>query len=833
MQVMFKLSRALFVRVLVGFFFRTGLALTVLSVVVVRPTYADTFEMDFPFRLDNREVAQMPASLDGFTLTSISASVFKQNLNKQLSTSVNAWLTEQGDNAITVEQFKARGIHLTLSTQDMLIALKLDESAMATDSLTYAQKKHVVLPENAASWSLLNNFNLKHQRSNNNDSYDSQFEWLFAGNVGGGEAVNFNGSVFWDHHDTTNSQAYRGDLSLFYDEPTKPLRFTFGDTQSRVTGHLSSYQLGGISVSKAYAQLQPQRNLTPGNSQVFMLDRPASLEIFVNDFMISRIRLRPGRYDVNDLPLTSGSNNISIVATYADGKTDQFKFTTHYNAQLLSQGLNDYTVAFGLPSSVVGNVYHYDANWLFSGAYEYGVSDVLTLGANGVAQSRGVVAGLAATMGKSWGNVAFRFSASGGQVNSGQAFTIDTEHSVFGQSGSGSPNLRLGYEKKHGFTPSPWLENRNTSTTQRLYYDYSFYLNDNIDFNTSGSVLLNANNQQTNDFTVQANWRGQGLNISAGYSRGITSDVVDTDQQRYFLNFSWSLYDRRNNSRQRVSYSSRTQIVGASHNKVNSNYLGDYGYQLLAERGADHRREQVRGSYTHQFFRADFDADNTNRDTQLARSNASINLSTSLGFADGKVGIGTNITAPFALIEKHQSLEDVDVFINVNRKGLAQGKSGNNFAALINLGSGYSIAQFAVDVPDAPFGYDWGPGTYRVAGGANTGHNFEVGSALSYTVLGVLTNDKGEPMSLKRGMVIQIDAVPQPPIKGQEQGQRKVFFTNRAGRFVLEGVGAGEFILQIKGREGHFTIAESEQRFVDVGTIILLHPINSTKGDKL
>ncbi|NQZ11816.1 MAG: pilus assembly protein PapC, partial [Algicola sp.] len=437
----------------------------------------------------------------------------------------------------------------------------------------------------------------------------------------------------------------------------------------------------------------------------------------------------------------------------------------------------------------------------------------------------------AATTGKSWGNVAFRFSASGGQGNSGQAFNIDTEHSVFGQSGSGSPNLRLGYEKKHGFTASPWLENRNTTTTQRLYYDYSFYLNDNVDFNTSGSVLLNVDNQQTNDFTAKVNWRGQGLNISAGYSYGITNDIVDTDQQRYFLNFSWSLYDRSDNSRQRVRYNSRTQIVGASYNKVNSNYLGDYGYQLLAERGADHRREQVRASYTHSLFRTDFNADNTNRETQHARSNASINLSTSIGMADGKVGIGTNITTPFALIAKHKTLDDVDVLINVNRRDRAQGLSGNHFAALINLGSGYSTAQFTVDVPDAPFGYDWGPGTYRVAGGANTGHTFVVGSALSYTLLGVLTNDKGEPISLKRGKVIQQG-------EGLEDNYIKAFFTNRAGRFVIEGVGYGEFTVQLDGVEGHFTIPESEQRFVDVGTIMLLKtPVTTqkpttAKGDK-
>lgn len=794
--------------------------------ITIRSAYATTFEMDFPVKLNNHAVAQIMAAVDGFTLASISASDFKQNLNKELSDSVNDWLIELGDSAVTVEQFKARGIHLTLSAQDMLIELKLDESAMATDSLTYSQKKHVVLPDNAASWSLLNNFNLKHQRSNNNDSYNTQFEWLFDGNAGGGDGLNFNGSVFWDHSNNGNAKGYRGDLTVFYDQPEKPLRYTFGDTQSRVTGHLSSYQLGGFSISRSYAQLQPQRKLTPGNSQVFLLARAATLNIFVNEFMISRVRLRAGRYNINDLPLTSGSNNISIVATYADGKTQQFDFSTHYNSQLLAKGLSDYSLALGLPSSTEANVYHYGASVLMSGSYQYGFSDVLTLGVNGVAQSQGAVAGVTATIGNPWGNVALRFSASQGHDNSGQAFNIDTEHSLFGQSNSGSPNLRLGYEKKHGFVTAPWLKDRNPLTTERFYYDYSFYVSDNIDFNTTASMMLNASKQQSNDFTVQANWRGHGLNISAGYRYDSTNDVVNADEKRYFLNFSWSFYDRKSNSRERIRFNSRTQIAGVSHNKVNSNYLGDYGYQLSAERGEDYRREQVRSSYTHQLFRADFDAANTTRGMQLARSNAGINLSTSIGLADGHVGIGTNISTPFALVDKHKTLKEVDVLINVNRKNQAQGKSGNKLGALINLGSGYSNAQFTVDVPDAPLGYDWGPGTYRLSGGANTSHYFQVGSALSYTVLGVLTNDKGEPFSLTRGKVVQPGTEIQPG-----KVFSKAFFTNRKGRFVIEGVGFGDFTLQLQGATGHFTIVESDQRFVDAGTIILtdVNPENKVK----
>ncbi|MFT4928787.1 MAG: outer membrane usher protein [Phenylobacterium sp.] len=783
--------------------------------------------MDFPVKLNNVQIGEVLVAVNGFELDSIVASDFHQSFNKQLSDKMNLWLVGQGAQSVTAAQFKAHGIQLALKAQDLVIEMKLEESAMATDKLTYNQKKNAVFPNQEASWALLNNFNLNHRRSNNNQSHDSQFEWLMDGNIGGGDGVNLQGSMFWQNTTgegiSADSQAYRGDFKLFYDQPEKPLRYIFGDTQSRSVGHLSSHQVGGLSINKAWSQLQPQRNLSPGNSQVFVLERNASVEIYVNDFMISRIRLRPGRYNVNDLPLTSGSNKIHLIATFNNGETEQFNFTTHYNAQLLASGLSDYAVAIGYPSTIDSRVYHYGDDLLLSGMMEYGVTDKLTLGVNGVTHNQGHAGGVTATMGSPWGNVSLRYSLSKGPVSKGndqlgQIFSIETEHSVFGQSNFGSPNLRLGYERKDNFVASPWLtqtlnsQNLNSNNdTERLFFDYSYYVSDSIDFNAYGSFILNAAKQRTKEFTAQFNWRQQGLNISTGYRYGVLDDVVETADNQYFINLRWSFYNRQNNTRNRARYTSRTKVATISHTKVNNNNLNDYGYQLQAERGSDYRREQLRSSFTSRLFRTDFSADNFTRDAQHARSNTSINFSTSVGIADGHVGIGTNVTSPFAVISKHRTLNGVDVLLNLNRNQQAQTATGDNIGALINLGSGYTHAQFSVDVPDAPFGYDWGPGTYRLAGGASTGHYFQVGSDLSYTILGVLVDGQGEQISLQRGKVVDASGE-----------YSKSFFTNRAGRFVIEGIGAGEFTVHLNGSLGYFTIAESEQRFVKLGKIMLI-----------
>lgn len=770
----------------------------------------EVFFMDFPVKLNGAEVAQLSAGLDGFELHSVVASEFADKLQKVLSPEVLEWLKSKDKTPVTIAEFAQKGITLKFLQQDMLLEMALQEQAMATDSLSYGRSKYVVEPDGAASWSFLSNLNVNHRRNNNNQSYDTRMEWLMEGNVGGAEGVNFNGGVFFNDSSDSGSDLYRGDLVWFYDEPEKPRRFVFGDTQNRVTGHLSSYQLGGFAIESAYAQLQPQRNLTPSNSQVFVLPRHATIEVFVNGFMLSRVRLRPGRYDINDLPLTSGSNQIRIVATYADGKTDEFDFTSHYNAQLLSEGISDYSFAIGRPTQVLNNVYHYDGNYMLSGSYEYGVSDTLTVGANGAAMKDGQVAGLTATMGYDWGNISTRYTKSRGHGNGGHALSVETEHSVFGQSDFGSPNLRLGFHAKRDFTTTPWQLQSNLVYEQRFNFDYSYYFNDLIDVSLYGSVRYDAQDNQTKELTTQTNWRYEGMNVSFGYSFGDVNNAITQDQSRFFLNFTWSLFNTRSGTRQRVRYSSRNKTLSASHTKINQNYLGDYGYEVTAERGSGSRREQLRSSYTGRIFRTDVTLDNSAREGQLDRANIGVNLSTSVGIADGKVGMGTNISAPFAVISKHRTLGDAEVLVNVSRQNKAQTQTGDLTGALISLGTSYNPSQFNIDVPEAPFGYDWGPGTYKMAGGAATGHHIQIGSSYSFTVMGVLLDDKGEPVSLKRGTVTQ---------SGHDFS--KTVFTNRAGRFVVEGIGPGEFLIQFKGLSGKLVVEDGEERFIDIGDIRL------------
>ncbi|WP_440056767.1 fimbria/pilus outer membrane usher protein (plasmid) [Pseudoalteromonas sp. T1lg65] len=768
-------------------------------------------------RYNSADVGQVSAVVDGLQLKSIAASEFKRSLQTILSDDVLDWLTSRNDQAITPDEFKAQGILLSLQPQDLTIEISLSEAAMATDSLSYGREKHFEAPKGEAKWAVLNNLNLNHERSNNIHDHSSRLEWLMNANVGGGDGINMQSSVFWERSEDKGSRAYRGDIQLFYDQPDEPFRVTLGDTRIRSVGHLSGLQLGGIGLEKAYAELQPQRRVTPGNSQQFVLPRSATLEVFINEFLLSRIKLKAGRYDLSDLPLTSGVNDIRVIATYANGETEEFNFTSHYNSRLLAKGLDDYSVALGRASSLDAGQYQYGDDVLLSGYYDYGISDNLTLGFNGVLQSHAHVIGSVAAINSPVGNISLRYSISEADDITGQAYSIETEHTVLGHGNYGSPNLRLGFEQKQNFVSAPWQALTSIDSSKRAFMDYSYLINDHIDFNLNASRSENSESLVSKNVKAELNIRYESFRIRLGYNYSASDDSRVLSENQYVLNFSWNLYNRKNYTRMQAQYNNRSKVASASYTKTNNNFLDDYGYELRTENGQDHRQEQLKASYTGAFFRADISTNNYTRSKRQADSSASINLSTSVGIADGYLGVGATTTAPFAVVTKHKTLKGTDVLVNVDRLGRVKTQSWDNVGALIDLGSGYATSQFNIDVPDAPLGYDWGPGMYKLVGGASTGHHIQVGSDLSYTVIGTLLDEQGTPIAMQRGQVTKRQNID----SSLETHLTRPFFTNRTGRFVVEGLSVGDYLIEVEGNIGTFSVQEAEQKFVKVGEIKL------------
>lgn len=144
----------------------------------------------------------------------------------------------------------------------------------------------------------------------------------------------------------------------------------------------------------------------------------------------------------------------------------------------------------------------------------------------------------------------------------------------------------------------------------------------------------------------------------------------------------------------------------------------------------------------------------------------------------------------------------------------AVARSGWFGPPLAPINRAYGEHRLVLQVDPLPAGYDLGAGLINAFPGYGSGYRIRVGSAASRTAMGVLMKD-GEPLALVSGTLEPVDAAPP-----DRDAQPKIFFTNRGGRFVGDGLAPGRYRMVIDGSVvGEFVVPEDKEGLVDVGVI--------------
>ncbi|BDX05956.1 fimbria/pilus outer membrane usher protein [Planctobacterium marinum] len=761
--------------------------------------------MSLPVQWQERKIGEVSFVLENFSLHSVEGDALALPLSGLLNDELLRFLN-QSPSEILISTLAERGLSLTLNTKDLVVQLELAPEAMAVDQLTYGNRDYLAKPSDAAKWSILNDFNLRIDKSNI-DEDRLALDWVAQSNYGGHDGYNLNWSVFYEKEDD-DQEVYRGDITLFKDNFSKPRRFEIGDLSSFNKGHLPAVNAGGIGISTPYQQLQPLKRISPTNSQEFYMRLAGEVQVVVNGNIVAKVRLNPGRYDLNDLPLSTGQNDVEVIAIYVNGERESFTFNTFFNSQLLEEGLTIWAFNIGYPSQFRDFRYDYLDPLVMTGFYETGITNTLSAGVNALYVDGDFLVGTSATAGTAWGNFTLRMTTSEYQSTPGSSISIDTEHTVLGSSDFGVPNLRLSYQSRKDFVQSPWLENPTTGNDESWSVNYSWFITDKIDFNLNARRTRNSNDVTSENISAQLNWRYKSMRVSVQYQRQKNDSLVTDDEDSLFINFNWSAFDNQSLTRKRVDYRSQNNNLRASYAKINRNYQDDWGYSIEANKTDELEAVTLSSSYTHNRFRADMTARTQQREG-LSRSNDyRLNLSSSVAIADGKIGIGSNVQTPFAIIDVHPTLKKAEVQINPSPTGQSLGSANTELAGLVNLGSGFTENIVNINALNVPLGYDWGPGTYNIVGGTNTGHVLTIGSDLSYTALGYVKDAENNPVSLQRGTITG-------------EGISATLFTNRKGRFVVEGVGVGKYEIKFGEATATIEIKASEISLVRLGIVKL------------
>ena len=145
-----------------------------------------------------------------------------------------------------------------------------------------------------------------------------------------------------------------------YDFPEAQMRLSFGDTEPLAAPVQRSVEMIGVSLEKSPYKLAPGEVSGSTARTSLRLDRPSEVDVIVNGVVVQHLRLRPGTYNIRDLPLATGSNEITLSIVDDTGARRTETFTTFGATNLLRAGTSEWAATAGVPSYLRDNerAYH-------------------------------------------------------------------------------------------------------------------------------------------------------------------------------------------------------------------------------------------------------------------------------------------------------------------------------------------------------------------------------------------------------------------------------------------------------------------------------------------
>lgn len=573
---------------------------------------------------------------------------------------------------------------------------------------------------------------------------------------------------------------YRRAARLVYDDAKNFRRFSAGDLRLTGLQLLQTQFIGGIGVEKSRRIFDPFSPTSSAGGRRIFLDSASTVNVLVNGSPYQTLDLQPGVYDLSQLPLQYGSNDVRLVIRDAAGREQVTSFSQFLDIAIdLAPGEDEYSLGVGVTARELAFSPTYSKNPILVGHYRKALDNQLILGGGiQIGEQRQVVAAETRFVP---GSIPGAF-----ELQSAASFGDGTGFAARG-------TWRwLSADIARGKSMSISLDYR--SSNFRLVADP--LLTGSRQFSATASYSQNLGPQT--GFTLGVNYLDSEF---VGKRKGIFADVNHSfnprvrgsigaqyeDGNRFAKSFGVRArisvaFGAR--SRAEASYESRNDNARISLTRDTQDHVGSIGYGVIAQSIGDQKSIDISSSYVGNRFDARLSVVGRGSDFgSFARDRtARLQIGTSLAFADGMFGIGRPISDSFVLAKPHESLKDTQVIVGRElAKGRYEGRSGPLGAAVTRNLTSYNAQNVLYDVDNVDAGYDIGSGVVRVNPPFRSGNTVIVGTDRFVSAVGILlTGD--DPASLLSGTLSAID---------DEGFTPKPFFTNSAGRFSLLGLAPG------------------------------------------
>ncbi|HEY3920362.1 MAG TPA: fimbria/pilus outer membrane usher protein [Stellaceae bacterium] len=638
-------------------------------------------------------------------------------------------------------------------------------------------------------------------------------------NLGVDGALNYKGQVLQSTVNYISGEGrrwQRGDTRLVHDDSEHAIRYQFGDLLYSLAGLQTSTPLGGFSFARDYT-LQPYTNIQPAGQQQFILTSPSKVEVDVNGRPTQVIQLPAGRYDIRNFPFAQGANDVDLKVTDSSGRVTTTTIPYFFDSTLLDQGVSVFNYSAGLPMVTTDGLRYYHSTFpSYSMYHRYGVTDTVTAGINSQGNNRLEMLGLELGTATPIGNLHFDVAGSR-TADFGYDYAAQAQYNYSNISSTGVARNLVTQVSFTGdrFATLGTLAPGNTSKldissrySQPLFYDVYGGL--------GGTYEINRNKDNSYNFDVN-------------FRRNITQTInADVDLIRSFDENG--KIDNRILFTVTVSFDGGRQFGRAGYDSDQRAKTADWEYIPTSDLYHPYGDLHVGNSTQSSVVNGDLNYNTSRFETTLSHNetypggattgsslqrDTSVAMGSALVFADGKAALARPVADSFAIVGEQKNADGYAFKVDPQGDNYT---TRNDFfmpAVIPNL-SAYELRTTQLDVPDLPAGYDIGPETFVLQPTYRSGSLIKLGTDATVFLDGVLVGSNDKPLSLVSGTIKEVGASNAQPI---------TFFTNRAGRFRVEGLKPGKFEMEFTGAfpgvTQQFSVPSDANGIYHIGTIKL------------
>ncbi|HRO03359.1 MAG TPA: hypothetical protein PLS69_07120, partial [Terricaulis sp.] len=138
--------------------------------------------------------------------------------------------------------------------------------------------------------------------------------------------------------DTEEYEVYRRHARFVYDQPDEYRRWYLGDLTPDTRGRQGFVEMGGIGVARQRQRFDSFRTNVLGGGRQIVLQEPATIRVLRNGMFQREFALDPGQYDLSNLPLDTGSNDIELEVLSQSGRSERISYRAYLDTIDLEPG---------------------------------------------------------------------------------------------------------------------------------------------------------------------------------------------------------------------------------------------------------------------------------------------------------------------------------------------------------------------------------------------------------------------------------------------------------------------------------------------------------------